>query len=141
MKAFVIDSSVVVKWFSLETDTPAALALRDALFRGDCRILAPDLLLYEVANALRFHPRFAEDDVRAAVASVLDLGIEFAAPDPDLLRRAVELAFRFKTTGYDACFLALADLQNAPLVSADEKLIAQARGFTSVVRLSDLSIK
>jgi predicted nucleic acid-binding protein len=141
MNAFVIDSSVVVKWFSRESDTPAALTLRDALYRGECRILAPDLLLYELANALRFHPRFSQDDASAAVASVQDLGIEFAAPDPDLLRRAVDLAFRLKTTVYDACFLAMADLRGVPLVSADEKLIVQAKGFKGVIRLSDLSSK
>jgi predicted nucleic acid-binding protein len=141
MKALVIDTSVVVKWFSREADTPAALALRDALYRGDLRILAPDLLLYELANALRFHPRFSQDEVSAAAASVQDLGIEFAAADPDLLRRAVELAFRFMTTVYDACFLAMADLRGVPLVSADEKLIAQAKDFTGVIRLSDLSSK
>jgi len=141
MKAFVIDNSVVVKWFSRAADTPAALVLRDALYRGDCRILAPDLLLYELANALRFHPGFSEDDVKAAVASVQDLGIEFAAADPDLPRRALDLAFRFKTTVYDVCFLALADLRGIPLVSADERLIVQAQGFTGVIRLSDLSLK
>ena len=141
MRTFVIDSSVVVKWFSREADTPAALALRDALYRGDCRILAPDLLFYEVANALRFHPRFGEDDVRAAVLSVPDLGVELAPADAELLGRAVELAFRFNTTVYDACFLALADLRGFPLISADEKLISQARGFSRLVRLSDLSPK
>jgi hypothetical protein len=49
--------------------------------------------------------------------------------------------FRFKTTVYDACFLALADLRGVPLVSADEKLIAQAKGFAGMIRLSDLSLK
>jgi hypothetical protein len=53
----------------------------------------------------------------------------------------MDLAFRFKTTVYDACFLAIADFRGVPLVSADEKLIAQAKGFTGVIRLSDLSLR
>jgi len=135
MKKYVIDTSVAVKWFSLEEDTQAALELRDRLYRRECTILAPDLLLYELANALRFNPRFTNDDVKAAVGSVIDLGPEFVPADSEMLRQAVDLAVRFNTTVYDACFLALADLRGLPLLSADVKLIAHAKGFSKLVRL------
>jgi predicted nucleic acid-binding protein len=139
-RGFVIDTSVAVKWFSQEEDTPAALALRAALFQRECRLWAPDLLLYELANALRFHPRFTAEDAKAAIASIPDLGVEFIPADPGLLRSAVDLAFRFKTTVYDACYLALADQLGLPLVSADEKLIIRAGDFPGLVRLSRLSV-
>ena len=135
MKTLVIDTSVAVKWFNLEEDTPAALELRERLYRRECRILAPDLLLYELANALRFNPRLTTDEVKTAVDSVIDLGLEFVPADSEMLRRAVDFAFRFDTTVYDACFLALADLRGLPLLSADAKLIAQAKGFPGLVRL------
>ena len=137
MTALVIDTSVAVKWFSRETDTPAALELRDRLFRRDVRLLAPDILLYELANALRFNPRFSADDVKEAVDSVSDLGLEFRAADADLLRQAAELAFRFNVTVYDAAFLALANLSGFNLLSADEKLIARAAGFPRIFRLGE----
>jgi predicted nucleic acid-binding protein len=136
MKEFVIDTSIVVKWFSQEKDTPAAVVFREALYRRECRALAPDLLLYELANALRFNPRFSGDDVKSAVASVSNLGIEFSPADPPVLQKAVDLAFLLRTTVYDACFLALADLLGLPLLTADDKLIAQAKGFSRFVRLS-----
>lgn len=135
MKKYVIDTSVAVKWFSLEEGTPAALELRERLYRRECRILAPDLLLYELANALRFNPRLTADEVKAAVGSVIDLGLEFISADSELLRQAVDFAFRFNATVYDACFLALSDLRGLPLISADAKLIAQAKGFSRLVRL------
>ena len=137
MTGLVIDTSVAVKWFSREPDTPAALELRDRLYRRDVRLLAPDILLYELANALRFNPRFTADDVKEAVDSVSDLGLEFRAADTELLRHAAELAFRFNVTVYDAAFLALADLSGLHLLSADEKLIARAAGFPRLFRLGE----
>jgi len=140
MNAYVIDTSVAVKWFCLEDDTASALDLRERLYRQECRILAPDLLLYELANALRFNPRLTADDVKAAVGSVVDLGLELISADAEMLGKAVDLALRFDTTVYDACFLALADLRDLPLISADVKLIAQAKGFAGLVRLGSVSL-
>jgi predicted nucleic acid-binding protein len=137
MRAYVIDSSVAVKWFTEETGTEAALKLREAASTGKCRLEAPDLLLYELANALRFHPRLSAADVKLAIGSLLDLGIIFHAAESPLLERAVELAFRYRTTVYDSCFIALADHRGLPLVTADEKLIERAGRRAGIVRLGD----
>jgi len=139
-RGFVIDTSVAVKWFSQEEGTPQALALRRGLFSLEWRLLAPDLLLYELANALRFHPRFETEDAKKALSSVFDLGVEFVPANNELVGRATDLAFRFQTTVYDSCFLALADLLELPLVTADEKLIAQAGDFPQIIRLAQLAL-
>jgi len=137
MRAYVIDSSVAVKWFTEETGTEAALKLREAASTGKCRLEAPDLLLYELANALRFHPRLSAADVRLAVGSLLDLGIVFHPAEGVLLARAIDLAFRHRMTVYDSCFIALADIRGQPLVTADEKLIERAGRRAGIVRLGD----
>jgi predicted nucleic acid-binding protein len=46
----VVDASVVLKWFVVEADSPAAL-----LVRAEHDIAAPDFLLIECRNA--FFPR------------------------------------------------------------------------------------
>lgn len=51
----VPDSSVVIKWFSDEDATDKALAIREGYINGKIEIVVPDLLLYEIANALRYN--------------------------------------------------------------------------------------
>ena len=52
---FILDSSVVIKWFSEEEDTATALEFREGYIQGELEIVTPDLLLYEIANALRYN--------------------------------------------------------------------------------------
>ena len=107
------------------------------LFGRPARLEASDLLLYELANALRFNPRLNAADVKLAIGSLLDMGIVFHPAEGALLERAVDLAFRYRSTVYDSCFIALADIRKSPLVTADEKLIEKAGKRVAVVRLSD----
>jgi predicted nucleic acid-binding protein len=136
VKSLVIDTSVAVKWFSQEKETDIALRLRDALAAGEIRALAPDLLVVELANALRHNPHFRAEDVVAAVASVFDLGLEFVPPNPALLERAVERAFRHRLTVYDGFFIALADATTSPLLTADEKLLKKTKSNGPLVPLA-----
>jgi len=137
VRAYIIDSSIAVKWFSQEAGTEAALVLRDAVFSGKCRLEAPDLLLYELANALRFNSRFNADDVKLALGSILDMGISFHPAEGSLLSRAVDLAFRYRMTVYDGCFIALGDIRGLSLITADDKLIEKAGDHAGLVRLSE----
>ena len=50
----ILDASVVVKWFSEEEYTEKALEIRERIMRGEERVVVPDLLLYEQANALKY---------------------------------------------------------------------------------------
>ena len=45
--SFVLDSSVIIKWFSEEDETDLALSLREGFLKGDVDIIVPDLQLYE----------------------------------------------------------------------------------------------
>ena len=137
---FIIDTSVAVKWFSREDFTDCALKLRDAAFAGNCRLAAQDLLLYELANALRFNPRFDASDVKLAIKSVEDMGIDFHPAQGPLLSLAVDLAFHHRITVYDGCFLALAVQEGGKLVTADTKLIPHTNNHKALLSLSELPI-
>jgi predicted nucleic acid-binding protein len=137
VRSYIIDSSVAVKWFSQEAGTEAALVLRDDAFSGKCRLEAPDLLLFELANALRFNSRFSADDVKLALGSILDMGISFHPAEGPLLSRAVDLAFRYRMTVYDGCFIALADIRELTLITADEKLMEKAGNHAGLAQLAD----
>lgn len=52
----VLDASVVVKWFSEEDYTGKALDIRERITARGERAIVPDLLLYELSNALKYNP-------------------------------------------------------------------------------------
>jgi len=52
VKDLVVDSSVVIKWFSDEEDTEKALKIREDFLKGKNIIAVPDIQIYEIANAL-----------------------------------------------------------------------------------------
>src|SRR3989338_1459981 len=86
VKKFVLDTSVVVKWFSRdEDDAEHANKLRRQIQEGLCVITIPDLLFYELANALRHNPNFTAEDVRVALDSVSAHSQAHRTTDPVLL--------------------------------------------------------
>ncbi len=85
---------------------------------------APELLLLEVGNALRrkvSHGDSPVDDVPAALHIVRR---QFTlTPDADLAVRATELAMAVDHPVYDCTYVALAERLDAPLVTADRRLV------------------
>ncbi len=118
---FVLDTSVLIKWFCVEELTETALEFRQRYAEGNVEIVVPDLVLYEIANALRYNKILAEDDVKMAVYSVIQLGIDIIVPTKNILNAAISFAFNLGVTVYDAYFLALAKELNFVCVTADER--------------------
>ncbi|MEM4251422.1 MAG: type II toxin-antitoxin system VapC family toxin, partial [Candidatus Bathyarchaeia archaeon] len=54
---YVPDASVAVKWFVEERDSSNALRLKQLFESGRIDLEAPSLLWYELASAIRFHPK------------------------------------------------------------------------------------
>ncbi|MEM4346493.1 MAG: type II toxin-antitoxin system VapC family toxin [Candidatus Caldarchaeum sp.] len=136
-KILVLDASVAVKWFNVEPLREKALTIRSKYASGDIDLIAPDLLHYEVANALRYNPRFGIEDVKAALRALEDMGITTYEFKGELRKRAVELAYGFGITLYDAAYVSLAVLQNATLYTADKDVVAKTP-LTNVKHLSEV---
>ena len=135
---FVLDSSVVIKWFSQEIDTEKAVDLRENFLKGDIEITVPDLQLYEIANALRYNKKLNELDVKLAIQSLMDIGIDIIVPTIDIIASAIEFAFRFNISLYDAYFVALANELKFTLITADEKLYRNIKELKFVKLIEDL---
>ena len=124
----VIDASVAVKWFSEEEGTQAALKLREEHIEGTLILSAPDLLIYELANALRFKPDFDDEKVSRAVADILDLQIDLITPSRELIEKSTEAAYLYGATVYDSCYLALGELLGVEVYTSDKKFYEKAKG-------------
>ena len=138
-KAFVLDSSVVIKWFSEEIDTNRAIKLRDKFLKGEIDITVPDLQLYEIPNALRYNQKLTENDVINAVESLMDMGINIIVPTREVMAFAVELAFKLNITLYDAYFVALAKTLKYTFITSDQKLYHKIKDIKFVKLLGDLN--
>lgn len=138
-RAYVLDSSVIIKWFSEEEDTDIALTLREAHIEGTAIITVPDLVLYEVANALRYNENLQERDVIEAIESLIKLGIEVVVPTKEMIAEAVSLAFKQNITFYDACFVALAKILQFTCITADNDLYQKVKSLGRVCLLKEFS--
>jgi predicted nucleic acid-binding protein len=120
----VVDASVALKWF-LSTEPDADRALE--VVRSGERLCAPDLLVVEVCNAAWKSVRLGRisqlraDQIAASLPRFLDTLAE-AAP---LAQRAVTIAAQLDHPVYDALYLALAEREQAKLVTADSRLLGK----------------
>ncbi len=121
IKACVLDASVIIKWFSEENDSNIAISIREKFVEGEIIITVPDLILYEIANALKYNSNFNEYDVKSAIDSLFELGIDILAPTENILKNAVDTAFELNATLYDSYYIALARELNFVFVTADIK--------------------
>lgn len=133
MALAVVDASVVVKWFVVEADSGDARRLRDDFLAGIVDVRAPSLLPFEVLNALRFHPTFPQARLRDAGLALDRAGIATVPLFGDYLGRTIELATREGITIYDASYAALAEIENCPLYTSDDRILGIRRdGFRAV---------
>ena len=123
----ILDASVIVKWFTREEKREEALKYREMFLNDEIEIVVPDLILYEIGNVLRYNPSFNNEDVTLAVRSLVDLGINIIIPTTEILDIAIDLAFKYNTTLYDSVYLALAEILNDTLVTADRNLYEKTK--------------
>src|SRR5439155_26169462 len=113
-------------WFIPEVHSEAAVRLR----HDDHELLAPELLLPEVANALWQKTRRAEisrEVGREALGTLLALPIRIY-PSAPLVQLALEIAHEASRTVYDCLYLALALIEQCQMVTADRRFLEGCRG-------------
>jgi predicted nucleic acid-binding protein len=133
----VLDTSVIIKWFRQEEIwAEQALKLRSAYLQGQIVIVVPWLLMYEVANVLRYNKEYSTEQVQTAVQSLFDMQLEWITPFPNTINQAVQLAHTHDVTVYDATFAALAESYETIFFTADDRFARQAAALKSVHSLS-----
>ena len=140
---YVVDASVLVKWFlyEQEADRDRALALRELHISGRSTIHVPEFALGEVLNLVRFAPKAKEEDGELALEALQDLHLQTKSLEFDLMRKANAIAWAYKITIYDALYVALAEQVGYPLITADEAKIKKLTGHSIVVPLKELEFR
>ena len=128
----VVDASVLAP--TLADDGPSGDTARARLH--GCALSAPELIDLEVLSVLRRQLAAGAIDTRRAnlaAADLSDLPLD-RAPHGPLISRCWEL--RHNLTPYDAAYVALAELLDAELVTADARLAASPGTRCSITLLA-----
>lgn len=134
----VLDGSVVIKWFrKYETLYDQAIRLRQEYLDGKLFIIVPDILVYEIANVLRYKPDMNQSKVQQAIQSLFDMGIEIQFVSPDIVLRSITIAYIYDVTVYDAIFVTLAERLEVDFITVDEKLIQKLDKFPNIYHLTE----
>lgn len=119
MSVFVVDASVVVKWFVPEVHSEAARRWLDASHD----YIAPDLVFPEAGSAIWKKIRrgeLSEDEGQRLVADISAVGVE-AVSMRALLSDAHALAVATGVTVYDATYLTLAVRLETQVITGDDR--------------------
>ena len=130
MSVFVVDASVVVKWFVPEIHSEKARGL----LALPHEYVAPELLFAEAVNAIWKKVRRKELSAEEGQPLVADIGR--AAVETVTCRTLAEdayvLAHATGRTVYDAMYVVLAVRLNTRLITADDRLEAALRHVPAV---------
>lgn len=134
---WVVDASVGIKLFVNEELSEEATALFDGLTQEPpVHLYVPDLFYPECANILWKYVRrynYPAGDARDALQTLGDLSLRPIASSL-FLNDALNLALDREVSAYDACYVALADNLEIPLVTADNRLVRKLDGCGVDVR-------
>ena len=119
----VVDASVALKWYLDDAHSDLARVI----LTSEEPLVAPEIIVSEVGNAAWLRLNKAELTVEQAKALLAELPGVFLAlvPAADLVIRALEIATELKHPVYDALYLATSERWDAPLVTADVRLLAK----------------
>ena len=125
---FVIDASVIIKLLVDEPLSDRADRLFEQLAENfESSFFVPDLLYIECANVLwKYTRRFGmtETEAKEKLEEIYSLAV-VAIPIVEHLPKALEIAIKNEISVYDGCYIAVAVFVKAPLVTADDKLVAK----------------
>lgn len=132
----VVDASVVLKWqFDDEESVSQAIALRDDYYaRGAIKLIAPQLLMYEVVNGIATASRrkhLTPEIAFQAVENLVALRIDLREVEPLLL---LEVSLRYNLAAYDAAYLALAESERCGLWTGDRAFYQAVKDKSKHVR-------
>ncbi len=132
----VTDASIVLKWQLDDEDyVPQATSLRDDFYaQGIVNVIAPHLLIYEVANGIAVatrQKRITPDKANEALSNLLMLGIKTREVEPF---RILELSLKYNLAAYDAAYLALAEMEKCDLWTGDRTFYQAVKNELSWVK-------
>jgi predicted nucleic acid-binding protein len=103
--------------------------LRKQHVEGAKTLIAPDLLVYEISNALKFKPNFNPEITGKAVEDLYDLQIDLMVPNKELMVNCTGLAFKYGITACESIYLAIGEFLGIRVITADTQFYKKAKDW------------
>jgi len=137
----VIDSNVLAKLFTQESDRVSALTALSYFAEAEIPVLIPTLFPYELAQIARYHG-YPVQDALALLDAQLSHNWQLTTPQHQHWQKAEEISQHgHEKSGYpalyDAIYHALAILNDGTFLTADQKHYSKAQQFGHIVLLAD----
>jgi predicted nucleic acid-binding protein len=127
---FVVDASVVLRWFAPQEPGNAEARHWLTRFTDDADVfVAPDLLRFEVLGGLaRLQVTHEEGWAARSFSRFERLGLRLVTTDMEIAERALRLSRELKIAGYDAVYLAHAESLGTSWLTADQRVVRRLAG-------------
>ncbi len=122
----IVDTSVVFKWSDKgETLREAALIILDNHLKKIEKIIVPDLLFYEAANAWATKSGLTLRGISNNLDDLIDSNLTVENINFGLLQKIIYFSRKYKVSVYDATYAVLAKENKCDLITADNKFVKQ----------------
>jgi len=124
-KRIVVDCSVAIKWFFTKNETQVDQA--DKLIKqhlnNKIQIIVPELILSELLNVAMISKKASPEKTGEIVRVFLKSGFQIKSiNNGKYITKSIFYTRNYKTSFYDASYVALAKINNCQLVTDDVKL-------------------
>jgi predicted nucleic acid-binding protein len=123
------------------------LDLFDAHYSGKIELFVPAIAFLETASAILKavrSSRLSPDSAEQAIDTIPHLQLQVFDPgsgSADLARRSYAVAQRIERSIYDASFLVVSQLLEAPLITADRRLFEAAKADYGTIWLPNMDLQ
>jgi predicted nucleic acid-binding protein len=139
-KKYILDASVAIKWYFTKNESELDIAnyLYERVSKNEIILVSPDLILYEVSNFFTSKLEIPLEKINDIISEINDI-IFIINIDSMIALKSLEISRKINKSFYDSMYVALSELLDCPLITADFKLKQDAKmsGY-NVLLLSEL---
>ncbi|MFQ6082021.1 MAG: type II toxin-antitoxin system VapC family toxin [Candidatus Aminicenantia bacterium] len=136
---FIPDTSVIIKWFKEKDEeyVSEAKLLKEQYFSGKISIILLDLCIYEFGNILRLKSKLPKEIAAKKLIDFWFLDLPVVYIDQEMSHKAMNIAYDYNLTFYDASFIAFAQSLGCNFITADKKLYEKIKDVSNIVFLGN----
>ena len=123
MSTYIIDTSVILKWFNQKNEERINIAkqIYDDMIDGKITIIIPTLLQIELINVLLTAKKLPSAEIKKILNDLILLPLIIKEPTQKVFEETLDIMKLFSLAAYDALFLAMAKQEKCKLISDDRK--------------------